>query len=176
MKIKTLILISCAAAVISAPAHAIQPYFQMNVGYAAAVFNNYADNSAFAISGTFGVMGSSGLRAGISPAARMGLGGGDISINNYSAMLDAAYEIPTGGMIRPFIGATGGIMYSTINIRDVGSDSRTDFVYGPMAGITYAVGPNAAIDFTYRYLFLNNIDTGLAARFGGFSVGGRYSF
>ncbi|MCL2338578.1 MAG: porin family protein [Proteobacteria bacterium] len=157
-------------------AYAMNPYFQMNVGYGASVFDNYSDNGALFISGAFGVIGESGLRTGVNLGARMGLGGRDVNINNYSAMADVAYEIPTGGAVRPFVGATGGVIYSTLKIRDLATVDRTDFVYGPMAGITYGIGSNAAIDFTYRYLFMTNANSNMTSKFGGFSIGARYLF
>jgi len=167
----------CALCLVPYRAHAVQTYFSANVGYATAVFNNnYWDNSALGIYGTFGLMSETGLRGGINLGIRTGLGGGDVSVNNYNALVDVAYDVPTGAQVRPFIGATGGVMLSTLSIKGLGTQNRTDIVYGPMAGISYMIAPNAAIDLTYRYLFISNADTGFSTNYGNFSIGTRFMF
>jgi opacity protein-like surface antigen len=79
---------------------------------------------------------------------------GDISAT--SMMVNAYWDLPTGGPMTPYLG--GGVGFANVSwneVEDEGlevvDDDDNVFAYQLAAGIAFEVGPNLALDLGYRY-------------------------
>jgi opacity protein-like surface antigen len=77
-------------------------------------------------------------------------------------MLNGYYDIPTGGALRPYIGAGLGLARNRVGAIDYtlnggsldreDSHTETNFAWALMAGVTYAATDRISLDLGYRYL------------------------
>jgi outer membrane protein OmpA-like peptidoglycan-associated protein len=82
-------------------------------------------------------------------------GGGSLDL--FSAMANAYYDIATGTPFTPFIGVgIGGADVSASKLRAAGvtlsNDDDFQFAYQGIAGVSYAVSPDLSIKLDYHYL------------------------
>lgn len=119
-------------------------------------------------------------------------------IDAWTILANAYVDIGTWGGFTPYIGGGVGTAYlNTSNISYVNPNGVTgtwdgngqwNFAWALMAGASYAISPNTAIDFNYRYLNLGDAQSGFINAGGGgtinydnisaneFRVGLRYKF
>lgn len=102
------------------------------------------------------------LEGGLNKAGRKKLDDGKIKtkIHTDSLMLNGYYDVPTGIVIRPYVGAGIGVAhvkgeqkwsYSDINVSGKFKMSNNQFVYQWAAGISYEATKNLAFDIEYRH-------------------------
>jgi opacity protein-like surface antigen len=79
---------------------------------------------------------------------------GDVSAT--SLMVNAYWDLPTGGPITPYIG--GGVGFANVSfneVEDLGfefiDDDDNVLAYQAAAGIAFDINPNLALDLGYRY-------------------------
>ncbi len=158
--IKT-VLASIIAVAVSQASFAAEtgPYVQFGLGVSSLKEDALEDNNGAKIgySTDSGISGSAGLGYKISNGFRidgeytyrdneikaMGIKG---NIESHSLMANGYVDIPTGGKITPYIGAGAGVS----NVSD-GDVDDTVFAYQGMAGLSYAVSEQTAIQLGYKY-------------------------
>jgi opacity protein-like surface antigen len=67
-----------------------------------------------------------------------------------SFMVNALYDIKTNTKLTPFVGAGLGILNGELDVRGDTADD-TEFGYQIIAGATYNINNNIAIDLSYRF-------------------------
>lgn len=91
----------------------------------------------------------------------------DVSV--LTGLVNVYYDIPTGGALRPFVGA--GIGFSRNHISDISytlnggaldreqSETKTNFAWALTAGAAYAVTDKMLLDLAYRYVDVGDVKT-----------------
>jgi OOP family OmpA-OmpF porin len=76
-------------------------------------------------------------------------------VNSFAGMLNAKYELDTGGPFTPFIGAGIGAALITVDANpgtpDAFKDSDTEFAYQAMAGVNYEVSSQFTLGLEFIY-------------------------
>jgi opacity protein-like surface antigen len=79
----------------------------------------------------------------------------DGDLNSFAAMLNAKYELETGGPLTPFIGAGIGAALITVDANpdtpDAFKQSDTEFAYQAMAGINYELSSQLTLGLEFIY-------------------------
>lgn len=97
-----------------------------------------------------------GLRGEIEVSTRTEFKDHGNKLDSYNLMVNLMYDIDLGYQIKPFVGAGAGLSYNKFDAPMLKDQKHTDFIFGPMAGITYDITENLTADFTYKYLIVDN--------------------
>ena len=137
-------------------------------------------DTGYSFSGALGYRFGNNFRAegefgyGHSSIDEVKVGGGtygvsDGDVNIYSFTANGFYDIPTGTLITPYVGAGIGLVRTdfdtgTVNVNGTtvsGSrDDDTNLTLLAEVGAAVAVAPNIAVVPSYRYQWINNGDEG----------------
>lgn len=91
----------------------------------------------------------------------------DVSV--LTGLVNVYYDIPTGGALRPFVGA--GVGFAANRISDISytlngraldreqSETKTSFAWALTAGAAYAVTDKMLLDLAYRYVDVGDVKT-----------------
>lgn len=101
-------------------------------------------------------------------------------------MLNGYYDISTGTIVKPYVGAGLGLADIKVKYQDVEdlvSISKTKFAWNLNAGVGFEVAENITVDVGYRYLKVEDVkknfgdsSTKIKTRANEFSVGVRFDF
>jgi outer membrane protein OmpA-like peptidoglycan-associated protein len=93
----------------------------------------------------------------------------EASIENWTVMANAFYDIDTGSAWRPYVGAGVGLARNEISaIRSTFNNVPTatelgrksdELAWAAMAGIAYEIGSNLFLDLGYRYIDMGKLET-----------------
>jgi opacity protein-like surface antigen len=75
----------------------------------------------------------------------------DGDINSFAGMLNAKYELETGGPLTPFIGAGIGAALITVDANPDTPDAFKQFAYQAMAGINYELSSQLTLGLEFIY-------------------------
>lgn len=141
-----------------------------------------------------GIRAEDGIRAEIEYAYRAlksktsveegGAGKEKFGMQTY--MLNGYYDISTGTIVKPYVGAGLGLADIKVKYQDVEdlvSISKTKFAWNLNAGVGFEVAENITVDVGYRYLKVEDVkknfgdsSTKIKTRANEFSVGVRFDF
>lgn len=88
--------------------------------------------------------------------------GGDVTSTAF--MFNGYYDLPTGTALTPYVGA--GIGLARVNVDydsagvNIADEDSTEFAYQGVAGLSYAISPNADLFAEYKYFATSDIDLG----------------
>ena len=106
---------------------------------------------------------------------------GDDELVNYKAKfksvgVSAIYDFNINSPVKPYVGARLGINHISVNREDeTSSENETKMGIGALAGVSYEVTPNVALDTGYRYNYWGKFD-GLKTQSHEVSAGVRVKF
>ncbi len=130
------------------------------------VDNNVDFETGFGVAGYAGYKWSFGVRTELEVGYRdndvdtlsgTGTAGSNGESNAWSVMGNVVYDIPTGTRFTPYVGA--GIGYADIDFNSIGTVFTTqaldggdeDFAYQAIAGVSYDLTREIAVNLDYRY-------------------------
>ena len=106
---------------------------------------------------------------------------GDDELVHYKAKfksvgVSAIYDFNINAPVKPYVGARLGINHISVNREDeTSSENETKMGIGALAGVSYEVTPNIALDAGYRYNYWGKFD-GLKTQSHEVSAGVRVKF
>lgn len=93
----------------------------------------------------------------------------DATVDNWTVMANAFYDIDTGTAWRPYVGAGVGLARNEISaIRSTFNNVATstelgrkssELAWAAMAGLAYEIGSNLFLDLGYRYIDMGKLET-----------------
>jgi opacity protein-like surface antigen len=185
-KISASVLAFAAVGVLAMPdmAHARDNiYLAARGGYAATSMGKMFGKSQFGDDvGTFSVaVGGSvfGLRSEIEALTRTKFKNNDKKMDSYNLTFNLMYEADLGFRLKPFVGASVGASYNKMKQSGLKTQKHTNFVFGPMGGLTYDVTDAFSVDFTYKYLVVDRFKTAIGKKdlvSNEYTLGLRYKF
>jgi opacity protein-like surface antigen len=160
------------------------PYLKLDGGYSFSTTHNFGDTPVFG--------GGIGWR--FTPFFRMdatfdyrsdskSVLAGDAKMRNYAAMLNGYidFNVPFLRPLIPYIGAGAGfdqnkVGGSTVTVAgttpaNLTGSSKNQFAWQGMAGVSWYLAPNLALDVSYRYFYGGRAESGSSS---GFPVRGDY--
>jgi opacity protein-like surface antigen len=123
-------------------------YLRGDIGWSFLTWSGGDDDSSIAVGGGAGYRFNDNLRTDLRLdwAGDYNIGGGD-DIAVTTILGNLYFDIPTGTMVTPYLGAGAGYGWGAV---DGGSD-KDGFAYALMAGIGVDVSENMVLDVGYRF-------------------------
>jgi opacity protein-like surface antigen len=170
-KMSLSVLALAAVGMLATPAEAYNGrgfYLGARAGYAATSLGKAFGRSDLGGDvGTFSIAAgvqNGGLRGEIEALTRTRMKNNGRQLNSYNLTFNLLYELDMGGRLKPFIGASAGLSRNEFKHPGMKKQKHNDFVYGPMAGLTYDITNSLSADFTYKYLIVDNYKTGIGKK------------
>lgn len=169
-KVSLSILTLAAVGMLSTPAMAYYTgysdtgfYVAGRAGYAATSAGQMFGRTKFGDDlGTFSLAAgvqNGGWRGEIEALTRTEFKNHDKKMDSYNLTFNFMYDIDLGYRIKPFVGGSAGFSHNKMEQHGFKTQKHTDFVWGPMAGLSYDITDNLSADFTYKYLIVDNYKT-----------------